>query len=107
MFGPDSLAEVPLAADLNGRRLVGTIDRLIVSKDHVLAVDFKSNRVVPVIAENVPDGILCQMGAYAEALTQIYPDRRIDVAVLWTAVPRMMLLDTDIVRAAVSAATKA
>ncbi len=107
VFGPDSLAEVPLAADLNGRRLVGTIDRLIVSKDHVLAVDFKSNRVVPGSAENVPDGILCQMGAYAEALTQIYPDRRIDVAVLWTAVPRMMLLDTDIVRAAVSAATKA
>ena len=28
LFGPDTLAEAPITADLNGQPLVGTIDRL-------------------------------------------------------------------------------
>ncbi len=105
VFGPDSLAEVPLTADLAGRRLFGTIDRLIVRPNQVLAVDFKSNRLVPAAASDVPEGILRQMGAYAEALTQIYPGRRIDTAILWTALPTLMNLDRDIVRQALQHAT--
>jgi ATP-dependent helicase/nuclease subunit A len=107
IFGPHTLAELALTADLDGHRLVGTVDRLVVTDDHILAVDFKSNRVVPDHADKVPDGILAQMGAYAEALAQIYPDRRVEVAVLWTTVPRLMHLDRDIVRAALQSATKA
>jgi ATP-dependent helicase/nuclease subunit A len=105
VFGPDSLAEVPVTAELAGRRLFGTIDRLIVRPDHVLAIDFKSNRLVPQGATEVPEGILRQMGAYAEALGQIYPGRLIETAILWTARPTLMVLDRDIVRQAVQRAT--
>jgi ATP-dependent helicase/nuclease subunit A len=107
IFGPHALAEVALTAELGGRRLVGTVDRLVVTDDQVLVVDFKSNRVVPDSPAEVPDGILAQMGAYAEALAQIYPDRPAKVAILWTSVPRLMPLDRDIVRAALQSATKA
>jgi ATP-dependent helicase/nuclease subunit A len=107
IFGTHALAEVALTAELDGRRLVGTVDRLVVTDEQVLVVDFKSNRVVPDSPAKVPDGILAQMGAYAEALSQIYPGRRIEVAVLWTSVPRLMPLDRDIVRAALQSATKA
>ncbi len=107
IFGPGSLAEVALTAELGGRRLVGTVDRLLVTPNRVLAVDFKSNRVVPDRADHVPDGILAQMGAYAEALAQIYPDRQVEVAVLWTSAARLMPLHRDIARAALMAATKA
>ncbi len=107
LFGPESLAETPLTADFGGRRLFGTVDRLVIGPERILAVDFKSNRVVPDGPDNVPDGILCQLGAYADALEQIFPGRVIEVAVLWTAVRRLMTLDRDIVRAALSAATKA
>ena len=105
LFGPDSLAEVTLAADLNGVRMVGVLDRLILSPDRVLAVDFKTNRMVPKTAADVPEGILRQMGAYVVALRQIYPDRRVEVAILWTATPRLMPLDPDIVTQAVSRTT--
>ena len=48
----------------------------------------------------VPEGLLRQMGAYAHALGQIYPGRRIETAILWTRTATLMPLDPDIVRAA-------
>ncbi len=84
--GATVLSEVPLAADLPGiGPLSGSIDRLIVQPDRVQAVDFKSNAVVPDSADAVPDGILRQMAAYRAALALIYPGRRVEAAVLWTA----------------------
>ena len=56
-------------------------------------------------AAAVPEGLLRQMGAYAAALTQIYPDHQIDTAILWTAALQLMPLDRDIVRDALSRAT--
>jgi ATP-dependent helicase/nuclease subunit A len=105
LFAPGTLAEVPVSAQIGTGRLYGVIDRLIITKTHVLAVDYKSNRVVPTTAAAVPEGLLRQMGAYAHALEQIYPTHQIDTAILWTAVPNLMPLDRDIVREALSRAT--
>jgi ATP-dependent helicase/nuclease subunit A len=44
------------------------------------------------------------MGAYAEALAQIWPDRRIETAILWTRRALLMPLPPDIVRAAMQRA---
>ena len=102
---PGALSEVEVTAAvdaLGGRTLHGTIDKLLIEKDRILAVDYKSNAVVPARAEDVPDGILRQMGAYAAMLEKIYPDRQIDTAILWTKTGRLMPLHRDIVRAALS-----
>ena len=56
----------------------------------VLAIDFKSHRVVPDAAERMPEGILRQLGAYRAALVPLWPDRPIEVAVLWTRAARLM-----------------
>jgi ATP-dependent helicase/nuclease subunit A len=105
LFGPDTLAEVPLTAELPGfpgRPLVGTVDRLIVSPDRVLVVDFKTNAVAPATAGEVPAGILRQMGAYAAAMELIYPDRRIETAILWTRTAALMPLPHEMVMAALA-----
>ena len=104
VFAGETLAEVAITADLGGRRVLGTIDRLVVGADRVLAVDFKSNRVIPQRAADVPEGILRQMGAYAAVLAQIYPDKRINTAVLWTQTAELLQLDPDIVSAALARA---
>lgn len=104
IFGNGSLAEVPVAALLGQERMLGTIDRLIVMPDRVCIVDFKSNAVVPPNASEVPEGLLRQMGAYVEALRQIYPLRRIEPFILWTRNARLMPLDPDIVSVALSRA---
>jgi len=102
VFSPDTLAEVSFAATLDGRPLRGTIDRLCVEAGRILAIDFKSNRVVPDRPEDVPSGILRPMGAYTSALAEIYPDRRIETAILWTATGTLMQLPHEIVRAALT-----
>lgn len=97
LFDPTALAEVPITAKLGRRRLHGTIDRLIIEPARVLAVDFKTNKVVPARARDVPEGVLRQMGAYAHALGQVYPDRQIETAILWTKTATLMPLPHDLV----------
>lgn len=100
VFAAEALAEVPLSADLDGVRIHGVIDRLIVSPDRVLAVDFKSNATVPASPQQCPEGVLRQMGAYAHALAQIYPERAIETAILWTRTAQLMPLPHELVIAA-------
>ncbi|WP_096784341.1 double-strand break repair helicase AddA [Rhodobacter sp. CZR27] len=107
VMAAEALLEVPVTAEVLGQRLFGTIDRLIVAEDRVLAIDYKSNVMVPDRPEEVPEGILRQMGAYAEALAQIYPGRHIETAILWTRTAQLMPLPVDIVRSALARATTA
>ncbi len=104
LFAPGTLAEVDIAADLGGGRMLGTIDRLIVEPDRVLAVDFKSNRLIPERPDAVPEGLLRQMGAYAQALAQVYPGRAVDCALLWTRAARLMVLPGALLEAALARA---
>lgn len=103
IFAKDALAEVPISAnlDINSNTCIhGVIDRLVVRSDHVLAVDFKTNAVVPGTLKECPGALIRQMGAYSHALTQIYPDREIQTALLWTRNANLMRLPQDIVIAA-------
>jgi ATP-dependent helicase/nuclease subunit A len=100
LFTSEALSEVAISANLGAlgrRRIHGVIDKLMIRPDHVLAVDFKTNAVIPTTPETCPEGILRQMGAYAAALAQIYPGRRIDTAILWTRDATLMMLPNDIV----------
>ena len=108
LFTPDVLAEVPISANidaLKNRRIHGIIDALIVTPNTVLAVDFKTNTVVPDSAQDCPDGLLRQMGAYAHALAAIYPDRDIQTALLWTRTATLMPLPHDLVTKALKTTT--
>jgi ATP-dependent helicase/nuclease subunit A len=103
LFADGALAEVCVTAPLaplGGRRVLGRIDRLVVRPNCVLAVDFKSNVVVPDAPAATPEGILRQMGAYAAALAAVWPDRAIETAVLWTRRRRLMPLPPALTAAA-------
>ncbi len=109
LFNPGSLAEVELTAalpELNNQRIHGVIDRLIVKDDHILIVDFKTNRVVPDIADQTPLGLLRQMGAYASAMHQIYPSHRIETAILWTETATLMTLPAELVTLALNSVSE-
>ncbi len=47
LFGPDSLAEAPVAAVVEGVVVAGTVDRLVVLPDRVRVIDFKTARRAP------------------------------------------------------------
>jgi ATP-dependent helicase/nuclease subunit A len=105
LFAPDALPEVALTAEVPGLgRLHGSIDRLIVTPDAVTAIDFKTNRQVPAAPEEVPEGILRQLGAYLAMVEALYPGREARVAVLWTHEARLMDLPRALVMAALQRA---
>jgi ATP-dependent helicase/nuclease subunit A len=102
VFGPDSRAEVPIAAELvppDGKgqtvRLTGQIDRLVATDHEVLIVDFKTNRPPPVQAEQVADAYVLQLAAYRLAVSRIFPGRSIRAALLWTDGPNLMELPPE------------
>ena len=97
IFGPGSRAEVPVTGMIRypgGPAVVsGQIDRLLVTGDQAMIVDFKSNRPPPETTADVADIYWRQMGEYRDIIAQIYPGRPVRCALLWTDGPRLMELD--------------
>ena len=99
LFTPDSLAEVAVSASLDqfpNRIFHGIIDRLIVTESTVLAVDYKTNRVVPKTSAQTPDGLKLQLAAYRAILSKIYPTKDIQTAILWTQSGELMGFDESL-----------
>ncbi len=89
LFGPDALAEAPIAATIEGGIVIaGKVDRLLIG-DTIRVVDFKTGRRVPDVP---PDYHLKQMAGYAAALAVIFPGRPIEASLLYTAGPRLVTL---------------
>ncbi len=88
LFSDAALAEAPIAAVLDdGIVIAGTVDRLLVTDDRILVVDFKTVRKVPVNAAEIPGAHVNQMAAYVAALKVIFPGRAVEAALLYTAGP--------------------
>lgn len=99
LFGPNALAEVPLAATVAGQVVAGTADRLLVEESRVLVADFKTARRPPSSLEEVRSSTLKQMGAYAAALKVIFPGRTIEAVLLYTQTPQLIAIPADILSA--------
>jgi len=95
-FGPDSRAEAGLLAELPelgaGARINGRIDRLAVTAEEVLILDFKTNRPPPAREEDVSGLYLDQMALYRAGAGKVFPGRRIVCGLLFTDGPRLLRL---------------
>jgi ATP-dependent helicase/nuclease subunit A len=99
LFGPDSMAEVPVVATLAGPHgkmqvLTGQIDRLLVRAQDCVILDYKSNRPPPMQASQVAPAYLRQLAAYRAAIGLVYPGKSISCKILWSAVPVLMEIPT-------------
>ena len=81
LFGPHSLAEVPVVGTLENQQVSGQIDRLVVLPNEVKIIDFKTNRFVP---EKVPKAYKKQLDTYKDLLKTIFPDKLVKSYILWT-----------------------
>ena len=100
LFLPGSRAEVSIAGEvtLGGeiRTVAGQIDRLVVTADQVLIADYKTNRPAPQRIADVPFGYLRQLALYRAVLQKIYPKKIVRAALIWTEVPDLMELSSDV-----------
>jgi ATP-dependent helicase/nuclease subunit A len=106
IFGPQSVAEAPLAAVIprpSGKGpaldLSGQIDRIAITDGEVLIVDYKTNRPPPADVHQVADAYLYQLAAYRLALGEIYPAKLVRAALLWTDGPRLMEIPAEVLDA--------
>ena len=102
-FGPASRAEVALAGQIGETEagaaimLSGRIDRLVVTPYRVLVIDYKSNRPAPDRAEDAAVAYQRQMAGYVALLRGIYPERKVEAALLWTDGPKLTPLSETLV----------
>lgn len=99
LFGPQSLAEVPLSAVVDGLVVAGIVDRLLVTDDQLMVIDYKTGRHVPSDEAGVAPAYLRQMSAYRDALAVIFPNRAISAVLLYTSGPKLITLSPAILDA--------
>ena len=90
VFGPGSRAEVALTGRVGEATVSGRMDRLVVTPDRVLVVDYKTNRPAPDRVEAADPAYVRQLAIYVSILRQLYPDRPVEAALVWTDGPRLM-----------------
>ncbi len=107
VFAPGSRAEVDIAGRLAEAVISGRIDRLAVTDDRVLIVDYKTNRPAPDRLQAVPPGYIAQLALYRTVLRRLYPGREVAAAILWTDVPALMAIPAEALNSAEAALMEA
>ena len=95
VFAPGSRAEVPIVGRIlraGGDPIVvsGQADRLAATRDAVLIVDYKTDRIVPGAAGDIPRPYVAQLALYRAVLARIYPGKTIRAALIFTERPAIM-----------------
>jgi ATP-dependent helicase/nuclease subunit A len=95
VFASGSRAEVSIVGRLarEGEPPIlvsGQIDRLVVTDNEVLIVDFKTNQAPPAAATEAPIAYVRQLALYRAVLRQLYPQRTVRAALLWTETTEFM-----------------
>ena len=106
VFGPGSRAEVAIAGSAAalppGLKISGRIDRLVVLPGRVLVADFKTSRPSPARIEDADPAYLRQMAIYAAVLADVFPDRRVEAALVWTDGPKLMPIPENLLAKALA-----
>src|SRR5207253_2075316 len=100
--------EVPIIGELaregQPRLLVsGQIDRLVVGARQVLIADFKTNEQPPNSPANIPSAYLRQMALYAGVMGQLYPDKLVEAALIWTETAEIMVIPAETLQSQLAA----
>jgi ATP-dependent helicase/nuclease subunit A len=108
VFAPGSRAEVSIVGRLDrpGRSpalVSGQIDRLVVTADEVLIVDYKTNHAPPGTAAEAPAAYVRQLALYRAVLQKLYPQLPVRAALLWTETAEFMEISSPALDAELAA----
>jgi ATP-dependent helicase/nuclease subunit A len=97
LFAAGTRAEIPIVgriarADKPDLMVSGQVDRLAVTREAVLIADYKTDRPAPRRLEDVPPAYVAQLALYRALLRQLYADREVRAALVWTDVPELVEL---------------
>jgi ATP-dependent helicase/nuclease subunit A len=95
LFAAGSRPEVPIVGRIRRPTgdplpVAGQVDRLVVTADSVLVVDYKTDSVVPESVAEVPPAYVTQLAFYRAVLMRIYPQKRVRAALIFSSVPVLL-----------------
>lgn len=95
LFAAGSRAEVSIVGRVTrGERkhflVSGQIDRLVVTPDEILIVDYKTNHAPPASPADAPAPYVRQLALYRDVLARLYPGKPVRCVLLWTETASMM-----------------
>jgi ATP-dependent helicase/nuclease subunit A len=106
IFSEPSRAEVGISGTIviGGveRSVSGKIDRLAVTQEAVLLIDYKTNRPPPAALDEVPEAYVAQLALYRALLGPLYPDRPVGAALLFTETPSLIAVPEGSLAAALA-----
>ena len=82
--------KLPAGLVINGR-----VDRLVVTPDRVLVIDFKTDQPAPDDVRDVAESYITQMAAYSAVLEPAFPGREVVAVLCWTDGPKMMRIPSE------------
>jgi ATP-dependent helicase/nuclease subunit A len=108
VFAAPSYGEVPLSGVVEWRGskvdLAARLDRVVVGKDDVLIVEFKTDKVVPKADSTIPKSYVTQLALYRLAVARLFPGRTVNCGILWTAEAKLTILPSRLLHEAEGAA---
>ncbi|CDZ52013.1 double-strand break repair helicase AddA [Neorhizobium galegae] len=100
VFSERSQSEVSIMGTLTleGRdyAISGRIDRLVVTEDRVIILDYKTNRVPPKTLEDVPLSHRAQLAIYCEILRPLYPAKSFECVLVYTESAQVVTLPAEL-----------
>jgi ATP-dependent helicase/nuclease subunit A len=108
VFALGSRAEVPIVGRIlrpgdEPILVAGQVDRLVITADAVLAVDYKSDSLVPAGVEAVPAKYITQLALYRAVLMCLYPERIVRAALIFSNAPVLIEIPASVMAAALAA----
>src|SRR5690606_38268746 len=111
IFGIGSRPEVTVMGRIKVggtlRAISGKVDRLAVTDDRVLIIDYKTNRPAPSQVAEVPRAYVAQLALYAQLIKPLYPEKTVTAALLFTETPLLIELGDGELAAALAGLTAA
>jgi ATP-dependent helicase/nuclease subunit A len=98
LFTGNARAEVDIAGRIivagKSLEVAGRIDRIAITETEIILVDYKTGRA-PADPDDIPQSHLKQLSVYGALLQDLYPDRTIKTAILWTALPQIVFVPAE------------
>jgi ATP-dependent helicase/nuclease subunit A len=85
IFSENSMVEVPVMGEVDGKMLSGKIDRMIITDEKVIIVDYKTNRKIADVNSQTHNKYRRQLLSYKQLMQKIYPQKAIETIILWSA----------------------
>ncbi|MBR9983999.1 MAG: UvrD-helicase domain-containing protein [Wolbachia endosymbiont of Homalodisca vitripennis] len=80
LFDLEGKSEIPLSGTIDGKPVLVRLDRLCITEDKAIIIDYKSHHNVSISSSNE---IKKQMLIYKTLVQEVYPDKQVECVVIW------------------------